>query len=175
MTPERARNDFTPSAEQRARFPVISGNAVNGLGETDARRLAPIYWHNPATTPHGRLQAWYQSQPREPGHDRARAYELMMAPLPAVEGPEAPPPGDWTAAVKEEALSAGAGQVGIARLNPDWVFEGKDVPFEWLIVILAPMVYERLALAPSHEAAEEVLNKYAGGPEMARRRAPQPE
>lgn len=170
MTPDRARNDFAPSAEQRAQMPDISGNTLNGLGESETRRPSPIYWHNPATIPHGTLQAWYQAQPRDDGHERARnrAYDLMMAALPKVEGALEPPPEDWTAAVKAIATQAGAGQVGIARVNPEWVFEGKEVSLPWLVIMAVPMEYGLLSQAPSHTAAEEVLDKYADGTEMAR-------
>ena len=66
MTRERER--FVPSAEQRALFPEISGNAVNGLGEPAVRRPSPIYWHSPKTLAHGALQQYMlrQTQARVP-------------------------------------------------------------------------------------------------------------
>jgi Pyruvate/2-oxoacid:ferredoxin oxidoreductase delta subunit len=170
MKPEHARNDFRPSAEQLAQLPDISGNTINGLGETQPRRPTPIYWHNPATIPHGRLQAWYQAQPREAGHEaaRIRAYNLSREPLPPVGQPLKPAPEDWTTAIKATALAAGADQVGIMQVDPERVFEGKEVGFRWIVIMVVPMVYERLSQAPSSTAAEEVLEKYGDGTEMAR-------
>jgi len=170
MKPGRVQRNFRPSDEQLAQLPNVSGNVINGLGEDRSRRPSPIYWHNPATIPHGRLQAWYQSQSREAGHEaaRARAYDLSQEPLPAVDAPLKPVPENWSAGVKAAALAAGADQVGIAEINPEWVFEGKEVGFRWIVIMVVPMVYERLSQAPSSTAAEEVLDKYADGTEMAR-------
>ncbi len=38
---------FTPDPAQLALAPEISGNTLNGLGETTPRRPTPIYWHDP--------------------------------------------------------------------------------------------------------------------------------
>ena len=35
---------YQPTMEQLALFPDISGNTINGLGETIKRRPSPIYW-----------------------------------------------------------------------------------------------------------------------------------
>lgn len=53
MKPKFHEN-YCPSAEQRALFPDISGNAINGLGEARRRQPAPLYWFDPDTIPHGR-------------------------------------------------------------------------------------------------------------------------
>jgi ferredoxin len=171
MTPERARNDFQPSDDQRTLLPDVTGNQINGLGETRSRRPSPIYWHNPTTIPHGKLQSWFQALPREAGHEaaRVRAYELPREPLPPVaQTPKSAAPKDWTAAVKSAALAAGADQVGIAAVNREWVFEGVEVGFRWIVLMVVPMVYDKLKQAPSPTAAEEVLEKYGDGTEMAR-------
>ena len=54
---------YEPPAEQLALFPDISGNTVNGLGETARRRPSPIYWHYGIDDlPHKALQDYYLKQ-----------------------------------------------------------------------------------------------------------------
>ena len=44
------------------RFPEISGNTVNGLGETEWRPPSPFFWHPADRQTHGELQAYIVSQ-----------------------------------------------------------------------------------------------------------------
>ena len=44
--------DVEPDPEQLALMPDVSGNDINGLGETEPRRPTRIYWRNPAAIPH---------------------------------------------------------------------------------------------------------------------------
>ena len=53
---------WVPSREQMAEWPSVSGNAVNGVGEAEARRPSPVYWHPPETIPHGPLQRWFYAR-----------------------------------------------------------------------------------------------------------------
>ena len=53
---------FTPKAEQVALMPERSGNTINGVDETKYRRATPIYWHDPDTLAHGKLQKWFYTQ-----------------------------------------------------------------------------------------------------------------
>jgi epoxyqueuosine reductase QueG len=66
----------------------------------------------------------------------------------------------WTARVKEAALGREADLVGIARLDPDWVFEGYAAPYQWIVVLAVAMDYACLATAPSHKSQAEVHNQY---------------
>ena len=50
---------YEPPAHQLAMFPEISGNSINGLGETKRRRPTPIYWHYGWDLPHKELQDYY--------------------------------------------------------------------------------------------------------------------
>ena len=64
--------------------------------------------------------------------------------------PERP---DWSAevatkGVKMAALAREADQVGIARMNRDWVFEGYEADYEWIVVLVVAMDYAELATAP---------------------------
>src|ERR1700689_5673490 len=49
------RNHYTPNPETLAMLKV-SGNPINGLGETTPRRPSPFFWHPPDQHPYGELQ-----------------------------------------------------------------------------------------------------------------------
>src|ERR1700679_763714 len=49
------RNSYTPKPETLALLKV-SGNPINGLGETEPRRPSPFFWHPPDQHPYGELQ-----------------------------------------------------------------------------------------------------------------------
>ena len=49
------RGTYTPKAETLALLKV-SGNLINGLGETAPRRPSPFFWHPPDQHPFGELQ-----------------------------------------------------------------------------------------------------------------------
>lgn len=162
---------FTPSAEQMALWPEVSGNTLNGVGETEDRRPTPIYWHEPERTPHGRLQDWFRA--------RAFADESMAAAKrrAAVLKQELPPVApdrreagaeDWTREVKAVALEAGADLIGIAETRPEWVFEGFDMPFAGAVMIAVAHDYERLDTAPSATALAEIIDQYGRGNVIAK-------
>src|ERR1700743_3004419 len=49
------RRSYTPKPETLALLKV-SGNPINGLGETEERRPSPFFWHPPDQHPYGELQ-----------------------------------------------------------------------------------------------------------------------
>src|ERR1700689_5954575 len=54
--PRRPKRDsYRPKAETLALLKV-SGNPINGLGETTPRRPSPFFWHPPDQHPYGELQ-----------------------------------------------------------------------------------------------------------------------
>jgi epoxyqueuosine reductase len=66
--PRRPKRDsYRPKAETLALLKV-SGNPINGLGESTARRPSPFFWHPPDQHPYGELQnVARQSSRRCPG------------------------------------------------------------------------------------------------------------
>src|ERR1700749_4173074 len=61
------RRSYTPKPETLALLKV-SGNPINGLGETTPRRPSPFFWHPPAQHPYGELQiAAHQTSRKCPG------------------------------------------------------------------------------------------------------------
>jgi epoxyqueuosine reductase len=171
MTPKPR---WTPSAEQMALWPSASGNAINGVGEADARRPSPIYWHPPDATPHGQLQKWFYARTAALGPEvseaRAERQRAIDEPLPprASERVERSAQ-EWTDAVARAALEHGADDVGVAPMRPAHVFEGHTVPdLPWVIVLAIGHDYDAIRDAPSTGALVEVTRQYARGMRVAK-------
>jgi epoxyqueuosine reductase len=161
---------WTPSDEQMALWPSVSGNTINGVGETRARRPSPVYWHDPDVTPHGRLQRWFYARmtPRvlDARVERIAASEL---PVPPVSGPPVSNSAEeWTAFVKRWAREASADAVGIAAIRDEWIFEGHSVSERWAIVLAVAHDWDALRTAPEDTAAAEVIRQYARGMRVAK-------
>lgn len=156
---------WTPSPEQAALWPPVSGNTINGLGEPAVRPPSPIYWHAPDATPHGRLQLWF-IQRTTPLVQQARQERqaALEEPLPPVaDTPVVQDAAAWTREVKVAALAAGADVVGITAVQPQWVFEGHAVAQRWAIMLGVAHGWEALRTAPAETAAAEVIRQYARG------------
>jgi len=154
---------FTPKPEVVALLPEVSGNEINGLGEAKVRRPTPIMWHDPTILAHGDLQQWFFGQGCAPAANEHRLANLEYGQRPL--SPVAPSRPDWRAAewtkrVKSAALEREADMVGIARLNPDWVFEGYEAPYRWIVVLAVAMDYACLKTAPSEKSQTEVHKQY---------------
>jgi ferredoxin len=168
---------WTPSAEQLAHWPAISGNAINGVGEAAPRRPSPIYWHAPDATPHGPLQRWFyaRTSASDPDivaarADRQAAIDEPLVPLAAA--PVERTAAAWSAEVKQIARAHGADDVGIAVMRADYVFAGLDVPPQrWMIVLAVGQDYAAMRTAPSSRALVEVTRQYARGTRCAKRLA----
>lgn len=158
---------------QKALFPDISGNTLNGLGETERRRPTPIYWHyGDDSLPHKALQDYYLKQFDDKPElqdfqnkygGRGSGKPADMPETPTVDSPE-----NWVLSIREHVLAHEGDLVGIARINRDWVFEGYEVAETWVIVIGVAMNHAELAKAPSIESPKEVMAQYNRGTRAAR-------
>ncbi|MBL6958747.1 MAG: 4Fe-4S dicluster domain-containing protein [Rhodospirillales bacterium] len=165
-----AKPAFTPNPEQLALLPDISGNSINGLGETAVRRPTPIYWQDSDKIAHGKLQDWFYAHGRTPKATKHRegTMKLLQEPLPPVApGPTDKTPQEWTAAAKEVALASEADRAGVAHIDPNWVYEGAEVNYPWAIVVGVSMEYGPLSQAPSTTTQVEVHKQYARGARAA--------
>ena len=162
----------TPNPDQMALWPDVSGNTINGLGETAPRRPRPVYWAlDPDTIAHGPVQKWFYTQNDHPALNDQRALRRAeeARPLPPVAA-HIPPddPADWSARIKAQARALGAEAVGIARIDPAWVYEGRDMPWTWIIVMGIAMDPAEMAKAPAIEAGVEVVVQYNRGMRTAK-------
>ena len=167
-----AKPSFTASTEQLAKWPKISGNSINGLGETERRRPAPIMWHDSNMIPHGDVQDWFWSQGvKVPALAKMRGQrEQVIAQKPRLIASDKShhSSSEATAKIKEIATESGADLVGITRVKPDWVFEGYENDYPWVIVLGVVMEHEKLLTAPEVTSAIEVVDKYTKGWVVAR-------
>lgn len=160
---------YQPGEAQRALFPAISGNVINGLGETVRRRPTPLYWFEPDTIAHGPLQRYFYETAGRLQAKRAVTSQMAEQRGPATLDPvaverQAASPEDFSRRVKAYALAHESDLVGIARLREEWVFEGHAVADAWVIVLGLAMDQRELAKGPPREedlsSADEVSRQY---------------
>lgn len=156
---------FTPDPAQMALAPEVSGNTINGLGETAPRRPRMVYWApDPDTIPHGRMQRWFYSvRPDHPALVAARAdrQEILDTPMADVAATRVDhAPGDWTAALDRFVADGTCEMTGVAEMQPGWVFEGYEIPQSRVIVLGVQHDYEAIAKAPEPDAGGEVVRQY---------------
>lgn len=183
----RRGEPWRPPAAALAAMPPISGNSVNGLGETEFRRPVPFFWHEPKYHAFGAMQRYTPgimyggaegAAIREafrineafmdaPGGQRSADEQFIhRGPEPievAVRRVEKPPQ-EWSRLVKEFALAHHADVVGIAEMRPEWVFEGFEIEERYVVVIGVAHDYEEIAQAPplpgNNRAIVEVGRQY---------------
>lgn len=135
------------------KFPETSGNAINGLGEETVRRPSPFFWHPPDRQTHGALQKEVTDY-----HRRSDAVRKWFSPNPpGGRGPDAiaqsgervsKTAAEWSGIVKEFTLANESDLVGIAEIDPNWIYEGYDLDEPRVIIIGVEMDYAELAESP---------------------------
>lgn len=156
---------FTPKPEQMANAPDISGNTINGLGEAAFRRPRTVYWApNPDDIPHGRMQRWfYTNDPDQPAlnAEREARRKVLHAPLPPLSDTRVErSPQQWTTELEGLVDRGLCEQVGVARFDRDWLFEGHDTPFSNVLVFGVQHDYAAISTAPELRAGAEVMHQY---------------
>ena len=131
----------------------VSGNPINGVGETTPRQPSPFFWHSPDQHPWGDLQTLARKNSRKcPGSTEAFQGAYIYPELISVaETRNQSSPGELAEAVKSFALSQEADDVGIAAMDPLYVFDGYTIDQPWVIVLALAHNYERLREVPSDE------------------------
>ncbi len=165
MARENPYRPFTPDPEQEALFPAVSGDAINGLGETEPRPARMVYWApNPDDIPHGKLQRWfYTRDPDDPHIARARAERarILAAPIsPLAETRAERSPEEWTAAFIAMAGAGAFEMAGVAEMRPEYLTEGATTPESRVLMIGVAHDYEEIATAPETRAGAEVVRQY---------------
>ena len=150
----------------------ISGNDLNGWGETAVRQPTVVMWANPNKLAHGlvqqRMTDEFVAHPDLQGvlrmDDRHQPAEIARARIERS-------PADWVEALSDFARSAdghGIELVGVTRPRPEWFFEGRSSDAPWMVVLGVAMDHEQLATAPEHTSAIEVHRQYNRGTAAAR-------
>lgn len=162
------RGSWTPQPETLALLRV-SGNPVNGVGETSPRQASPFFWHSPDQHPWADLQLLARKNSRKcPGSTEAFQAAYAYPELNAVSATRNESPAEeLTKEVKNFALSHEADDVGIAPIDPTYVFAGYTIEHPWVIVLALAHNYERLREVPSDETNGvgvcDVGDQYARG------------
>ncbi|MZR13374.1 4Fe-4S dicluster domain-containing protein [Maritimibacter sp. DP07] len=156
---------FTPDPDQMQLWPDVSGNRINGLGETTRRRPRLVYWApDPDTIPHGAMQRWfYAAAPDHPAlhaarRDRQKVLDAPLADLAKTREDRAPEA--WTAALDDFVRDGHCEMTGVAEMSPEWVFEGHEISQSRVIMLAVRHDHERLSQAPEPEAGAEVVRQY---------------
>ncbi len=146
-----------------------SGNGINGVGETTPRRPSPFFWHPPDQHPWGDLQLLARKNSRKcPGSTEAFQGAYTYPELISIaETRSESLPQELAEAIKSFALSHEADDIGIAGMDPLYVFEGYTIDHPWVIVLALAHNYERLREVPSDETNGvgvcDVGDQYARG------------
>jgi epoxyqueuosine reductase QueG len=159
---------YQPKPETLALLKV-SGNPINGLGETAPRKASPFFWHPPDQHPYGELQvAARQSSRKCPGAAASflAAYNHPEL-IPVAAERTAASAADFAAQATAFALRHEADAVGVAPMDPLYVFEGYTIDEPWVIVLAIAHDYERLKQVPSDETngvgVTDIGDQYARG------------
>lgn len=131
----------------------VSGNPINGVGETSPRRPSPFFWHPPDQHPWGDLQIVARQNSRKcPGSIEAfqAAYCYPKLNDAAATRSEAPAH-QLTEEVRNFALSHEADDLGIAAMDPHYVFDGYTIDHPWIVILALAHNFERLREVPSDE------------------------
>jgi epoxyqueuosine reductase len=167
--PRRPRRGSWQPKPEIAALVRISGNPINGVGETSPRRPSPFFWHPPDKHPYGDLQLAARRSSRNcPGSTEAFQAAYTYPELQAVAATRnSASAQSLTEQVKDFAHSHEADDLGMAPMNPLWVFEGYTIDHPWVIILALAHNYERLREVPSDETNGigvcDVGDQYARG------------
>lgn len=156
---------FIPNSEMVARLPTVTGNTINGLGETEPRRPELVFWApNPDDIAFGEVQKWfYMCQPDSPdmATERAKRQVVLDAALPDLN-PLAleQSPSAWTSSLDQFVGAGDCEMVGATVMKQEWVFEGQETTFKTVIMVGVHHDYEELKHAPEFRAGIEVVRQY---------------
>lgn len=174
MSRDNPYRPFTPDPEQMALKPDVSGNVINGLGESTPRNPRMVYWApDPDQIPHGKMQRWFYSvKPDHPALVSARADRqvLLDAPMAELKGnPVKRTPDDWTSALSMFVEDGICEMTGACAVQPEWIYEGYEVAQKNVIVLGVAHDYDAISKAPEPEAGGEVVRQYGRAAGAAKR------
>ena len=154
---DRGDREWEVPEAQRALWPEVSGNDINGLGERYVRRANIVYWPNRNDTssiPFGPLVDYFQSNQSKYAPDVTAAFTDWPNRAPRKLDPVAADGAEdtaesWTNRVKSFALADEADLVGVTRLDPNWFFqESEQADLPWVVVIGVVMDWQRFSQVP---------------------------
>ncbi len=152
----------------------VSGNDLNGLGEPEPRRPTVVMWSWTESFQHRPMQDLISRRHVEhPELRKVLRYgdQDHYEPGPLASAPQMRPPEEWVEAIRAFSLDhpeLAVEDIGFARVQPDWIYDGHDVSEEWVVILAVEMDHEELSMAPSWQAGAEVQRQYNRGTYAAR-------
>lgn len=169
LNPRRPRKGTWKAKPETVALLRVSGNAINGVGETAPRRPSPFFWHPPDQHPWGDLQIVARQSSRNcPGSAQAFQAAYTYPDLNPVSASRSRATAqELTEKVRGFALSHEADDAGIAAMDPTYIFEGYTIEHAWVVILALAHNYERLREVPSDETNGlgvcDVGDQYARG------------
>jgi epoxyqueuosine reductase len=171
---ENPHRPFSPNSAQMELIPEVSGNKINGLGETELRNPTVVYWaKNPEEIPHGKMQSWFYTV--DPGlpefaAERNKRQAILDQNLPPVAVDNAYyPEAQWRKKLEKFVKSNDCEKLGVTELDPSWLFEGERTDFRHVIIAAVHHDYERISEAPKPIAGAEVMVQYTRAASVAKK------
>lgn len=168
--------DYRPNPIFTDAFPAVSGNTVNGLGETEYRQASPFFWHPHDRQTHGLLQETvinYHRRSPEMREVFTPAADRGPKPIEVAKVKVCKPAEEWTELVKQFVLENEGDLVGITPMKLDYVYQGYEVSQANVIIIGVAMDHDELSKAPASfehpDAGVEVGRQYNRASRVARR------
>jgi Pyruvate/2-oxoacid:ferredoxin oxidoreductase delta subunit len=159
------KKDFpSPQLPFRYRRQPLSGNDINGLGQSGFARPVQIFHGSGA-----RELEWRKLEQFFALINPFKVYWLNLVNrwmLRRADGPIAKvrqpvdDPKTMAAAVKERARELGAGAVGIAPLTEKALYQGHDPDYPNAVVVLMPMDSEEMSHVTTNRAGAETMRAY---------------
>lgn len=157
---------YEPNPEVMKLWPDVSGNTINGLGETETHRPRPVFWRTDGSISHTDVLYYFYN--RDKDNERIAEARKLRDPVYAMpvseiaDPPVEKPAGEWVPLVKQMAREFDADLVGICEYRPEWTYEDRPQPRgKWAVVLGFAHQHGNLATAPDEEAYIEVMVQYA--------------
>ncbi len=165
MPKQNPYRPFKPNPDMMARRPDVTGNAINGLGESKTRQPDMVYWApDPDDIAFGEVQKWfYGNEPADPVlmEHRKRRKEILDAPLPDLAADQTQrTPDEWTAALDQFIGRGDCEMVGATALQPEWVFSHHQTDFGTVVMLGVQHTYDELKYVPETRGGIEVTYQY---------------
>lgn len=164
---------WQPNPEVMKLWPDISGNTVNGIGETEQHRPRPVFWRADGSIAHTDVLFYFYNRDKDNQRivaSRGLREEWHKMPLQEIASKKAEKsPEEWSELVKKAALERETDQAGICEYSPEWTYEDREHPKgKWAIVLAITHDYDNLNTAPHEDAYVEVMVQYARAAKAAK-------
>lgn len=174
MPPKNPHRPFSPDPELLSLLPAIKGNSINCLGSDVKSRPEMVFWApNPDDIEFGEVQKWfYKQEPPNPElmAERQKRQEILAAPLPALAPePAQNSPEEWTSQLDQFVTAGDCERVGVARMQPEWVYQHHETSYENVIMLGVHHDYEKLKTAPDLVAGADVTRQYGRAARSAKK------